>query len=290
MPSQWVQRAVGLKAQRAALSALRILTATLMVLVCVMMTGHRKVLPWRNSAMLIALSTWENAGQTVASAPDQSSTTVTHVKSTEPYKVTAPVYATPTGLAKIAANTMACVTRSVTDVRDQDQKAVSTVSPTLMKMAAVNAYVSHGIKPEVIMDKEPGRVIAVTHGTAPALMLAPAVQMDTCLSNAQNAMRTPSLTRTVSVNVTLTGQDTTVANTSENVTHVVTAVTAQPTMTVMPVQSMQRQQAQLASVSPTSQDQTAHCTRQTVTPNVTDATTIPVRITKATLTTTAFTV
>jgi hypothetical protein len=70
------QRVVSLKAQKAAHTVSIMLIAMLMVLVYVMMTGHRTTQELRSSDMPIVLSIWENAGPTVRVVMDLNLMTV----------------------------------------------------------------------------------------------------------------------------------------------------------------------------------------------------------------------
>ena len=77
------QRAVSLKAQKAAHTVSITLIAMVMVLAYVMMTGHRSLQELRSSDMPIVPFIWENAGPTVHHVADPNTMTVLPVKNTQ---------------------------------------------------------------------------------------------------------------------------------------------------------------------------------------------------------------
>jgi hypothetical protein len=120
------QRVVSLKAQKAAHTVSITLIAMLMVLVYVMMTGHRTTQELRSSDMPIVLSIWENAGPTVKVVMDPNLMTVRPVNITQHWP-TVFALAALTGSVKTVVNTTVSATPTVTDVLDQTQMTVLIV-------------------------------------------------------------------------------------------------------------------------------------------------------------------
>lgn len=261
------QRAVGLKAQKAASSALSTLTVMAMVLAYVMMTGHRLIQAQRSSDMPTALYTWENAGPTVATVLAQNSTTVPDVKITEFYLM-ASVPVTKTGSEKTVANTMVLATTCVMHVWDQTAMTVRTVSLTPMKTPLDIVYVRAGITQMIKPITDSGAEISVPNGTEPALMDALHVTMDTHQINVHHVYLTHTSTKMVYVNVTQTGPPTIVVNTSENVIHAVMVALPQAMVVVTAVPYTHMTKADSAYVIMTSPERTALSTKPTVTTNV----------------------
>lgn len=175
-----------------------------MVLVYVMMTGHRMIAVLRSSDMPTVPYIWENVGPTVPTVTDQSSTTVTDAKNTA-FSTRVFAHATKTGLEKIAANIMVVATANVTDVPDLTPMTVSTVSLTPMKTVVDTVYVKPGTDQLINTTMAPGEENSVIPGQELVLLAVPPVQVDTSQNNVRHVTSMLTSMRMVSAHVTLTG-------------------------------------------------------------------------------------